>query len=95
MGVACDVEQQRQNHVKENRLPHDCDICACCFGLVRFCRGCQSRPQPSRAASARHFLQCARVSSEQFASIYGAREPFTAAEKRAFQTPTGAEVDRW
>jgi len=26
---------------------------------------------------------------------YGAREPFTAAEKRAFQTPTGAEVDRW
>jgi len=27
--------------------------------------------------------------------IYGAREPFTAAEKRAFQTPTGAEVDRW
>ena len=27
--------------------------------------------------------------------IYGAREPFTAAEKRAFQAPTGAEVDRW
>jgi hypothetical protein len=26
---------------------------------------------------------------------YGAREPFTAAQKRAFQTPTGAEVDRW
>ncbi len=26
---------------------------------------------------------------------YGAREPFTAAEKRAFQTPTGQEVDRW
>jgi len=26
---------------------------------------------------------------------YSAREPFTAAEKRAFQTPTGAEVDRW
>ena len=26
---------------------------------------------------------------------YGAREPFTAAEKRTFQTPTGAEVDRW
>jgi hypothetical protein len=22
-------------------------------------------------------------------------EPFTAAEKRAFQTPTGREVDRW
>jgi hypothetical protein len=27
--------------------------------------------------------------------IYGAREPFTAAQKRAFQTPTGGEVDRW
>lgn len=27
--------------------------------------------------------------------VYGAREPFTAAQKRAFQTPTGAEVDRW
>lgn len=26
---------------------------------------------------------------------YGAREPFTAAQKRAFQTPTGAEVDGW
>jgi hypothetical protein len=26
---------------------------------------------------------------------YAAREPFTAAQKRAFQTPTGAEVDRW
>jgi len=26
---------------------------------------------------------------------YAAREPFTAAEKRAFQTPTGQEVDRW
>ena len=26
---------------------------------------------------------------------YGAREPFTAAEKRAFQEPTGQEVDRW
>jgi hypothetical protein len=23
------------------------------------------------------------------------REPFTAAEKRAFQTPTGKEIDRW
>ena len=27
--------------------------------------------------------------------IYGAPEPFTAAQKRAFQTPTGQEVDRW
>ena len=26
---------------------------------------------------------------------YGALEQFTAAEKRAFQTQTGAEVDRW
>ena len=26
---------------------------------------------------------------------YAAREPFTAAQKRAFQTPTGAEIDRW
>ena len=26
---------------------------------------------------------------------YAAREPFTAAEKRAFQTPTGHEVDLW
>ena len=23
------------------------------------------------------------------------QEPFTAAEKRAFQTPTGREIDRW
>jgi hypothetical protein len=23
------------------------------------------------------------------------QEPFTAAEKRAFQTPTGKEIDRW
>jgi hypothetical protein len=27
--------------------------------------------------------------------VYGAPEPFTAAQKRQFQTPTGAEVDRW
>ena len=26
---------------------------------------------------------------------YAAREPFTAAEKRAFQMPTGREVDGW
>jgi len=27
--------------------------------------------------------------------VYGAPEPFTAAQKRQFQTPTGAEVDGW
>jgi hypothetical protein len=28
-------------------------------------------------------------------AVYGAPEPFTAAQKRAFQTPTGHEVDGW
>jgi hypothetical protein len=27
--------------------------------------------------------------------VYGAHEPFTVGQKRAFQTPTGHEVDRW
>ena len=40
----------------------------------------------------------ARASAQTTAATdwtYGAREPFTAAQKRAFQTPTGQEVDRW
>ena len=33
--------------------------------------------------------------ADRFNSPYVAGEPFTAAQKRAFQTPTGAEVDGW
>jgi len=36
-----------------------------------------------------------RPASNRFDSQYVGGEPFTAAQKRAFQTPTGHEVDRW
>ncbi|WP_068014617.1 hypothetical protein [Rhodoplanes sp. Z2-YC6860] len=51
----------------------------------------QTRAQQENAYNAR--ASAATSTSTEW--TYGAREPFTAAEKRAFQTPTGAEVDRW
>jgi hypothetical protein len=51
----------------------------------------QTRAQQENAYNAR----ASAATSPSAEWTYGAREPFTAAEKRAFQTPTGAEVDRW
>jgi hypothetical protein len=51
----------------------------------------QSRAQQEDAYNAR----ASAATGQSTEWTYGAREPFTAAEKRAFQTPTGAEVDGW
>ena len=48
-----------------------------------------------RHAKAHHAIPYNARASARFESPYVGGEPFTAAQKRAFQTPTGAEVDRW
>jgi hypothetical protein len=48
-----------------------------------------------RHAKAHHAIPYHARASARSNSPYVAGEPFTAAQKRAFQTPTGAEVDRW
>jgi hypothetical protein len=48
-----------------------------------------------RHAKAHHAIPYNTRASARIDSPYVAGEPFTAAQKRAFQTPTGAEVDRW
>ena len=56
----------------------------------------QTSRQHARAQQENAYNARASAATSQSAEWpYGAREPFTAAEKRAFQTPTGAEVDRW
>lgn len=53
----------------------------------------------TRHAKAQHAIpynaRASAVSGPAADYPYAVREPFTAAEKRAFQTPTGREVDRW
>jgi len=48
-----------------------------------------------RHLKAHHAMPYNARASARFESPYVGGEPFTAAQKRAFQTPTGAEVDRW
>jgi hypothetical protein len=48
-----------------------------------------------RHARAHHEIPYNARASARFEPRYVPGEPFTAAQKRAFQTPTGHEVDGW
>jgi len=52
---------------------------------------------PARGELRRGYDARANVQRKQdrYAAPFGPSEPFTAAEKRKFQTPTGHEVDGW
>jgi hypothetical protein len=48
-----------------------------------------------RHAKAHHQIPYNARASDRFEPHYVPGEPFTAAQKRAFQDPTGHEVDGW
>jgi hypothetical protein len=52
---------------------------------------------PAREEQRRGYDARANVQRKQdrYVAPFGLSEPFTAAEKRKFQTPTGQEVDTW
>ena len=52
---------------------------------------------PARGEQRRGLDARANVQRKQdrYVAPFGPSEPFTAAEKRKFQTPTGKEVDTW